>query len=39
VSLRHRLLSDANRGARRLYEKCGYRVVAERAMVKSLPEN
>jgi hypothetical protein len=39
VSLRHRLLSDANRGARRLYEKCGYRVVAERAMIKEGWEN
>ncbi len=39
MSLRHRLLSDANRGARRLYERCSYRVVAERAMVKEGWEN
>jgi len=28
------IVSDANSGARRLYERCGYRVVAERAMVR-----
>ena len=28
------IVSDANRTARRLYERCGYRQVAERAMVK-----
>jgi ribosomal protein S18 acetylase RimI-like enzyme len=33
------IVSDANRGARRLYERCGYRVVAERAMVKEGWEN
>ena len=28
------IVSDANTGARRLYERCGYRVVASRPMVK-----
>ena len=28
------IVSDANRGARRLYERCGYREVASRPMVK-----
>ena len=28
------IVSDANRGARRLYERCGYREVAARTMVK-----
>jgi ribosomal protein S18 acetylase RimI-like enzyme len=28
------IVSDANRGARRLYERCGYREVATRPMVK-----
>jgi ribosomal protein S18 acetylase RimI-like enzyme len=28
------IVSDANRRARRLYERCDYRVVAERTMVK-----
>lgn len=28
------IVSDANHGARTLYERCGYRHVAERAMVK-----
>jgi ribosomal protein S18 acetylase RimI-like enzyme len=28
------IVSDANGGARRLYERCGYRIVAERPMVK-----
>jgi ribosomal protein S18 acetylase RimI-like enzyme len=30
------VVSDANRGARRLYERCGYREVATRAMVKEV---
>ena len=28
------IVSDANRGARRLYERCGYREIAARPMVK-----
>lgn len=28
------VVSDANAGARRLYERCGYRLAAEREMVK-----
>ena len=28
------IVSDANPGARRLYERCGYRKAATRAMVK-----
>ncbi|UCH74124.1 MAG: GNAT family N-acetyltransferase [Rhodospirillales bacterium] len=28
------IVSDANPGARRLYERCGYRLVAERPMVE-----
>ena len=28
------IVSDANRGARRLYERCGYEEAASRAMVK-----
>ncbi|MFL5331608.1 MAG: hypothetical protein ACJ8H8_00120 [Geminicoccaceae bacterium] len=28
------IVSDANAGARRLYERCGYRLSAERTMVK-----
>lgn len=28
------IVSDANHGARRLYERCGYRAAASRAMVK-----
>lgn len=28
------IVSDANAGARRLYERCGYREAAMRAMVK-----
>jgi ribosomal protein S18 acetylase RimI-like enzyme len=28
------IVSDANSGARRLYERCGYRLAAERAMVR-----
>jgi ribosomal protein S18 acetylase RimI-like enzyme len=28
------IVSDANEGARRLYERCGYRMRAERAMAK-----
>jgi ribosomal protein S18 acetylase RimI-like enzyme len=28
------IVSDVNRGARRLYERCGYKEVASRAMVK-----
>jgi RimJ/RimL family protein N-acetyltransferase len=28
------IVSDANAGARRLYERCGYRETATRAMVK-----
>lgn len=28
------VVSDANSGARRLYERCGYRLAAEREMVK-----
>ncbi|HWA50051.1 MAG TPA: GNAT family N-acetyltransferase [Dongiaceae bacterium] len=28
------IVSDANHGARRLYERCGYRVAASRPMVK-----
>jgi ribosomal protein S18 acetylase RimI-like enzyme len=28
------IVSDANLGARRLYERCGYRMVAGRSMVK-----
>jgi ribosomal protein S18 acetylase RimI-like enzyme len=28
------IVSDANAGARRLYERCGYRETAARAMVK-----
>ena len=28
------IVSDANAGARRLYERCGYRLAAQRAMVK-----
>jgi ribosomal protein S18 acetylase RimI-like enzyme len=28
------IVSDANPGARRLYERCGYRETAARAMVK-----
>src|SRR5262245_39390764 len=28
------IVSDANHGARRLYERCGYRAVAARPMVK-----
>ncbi len=28
------IVSDANKDARRLYEKCGYRELAQRAMVK-----
>ena len=30
---------DANQGARRLYERCGYRAAAERVMVKEGWEN
>ena len=33
------IVSDANRGARRLYERCGYREVASRPMVKERWEN
>jgi ribosomal protein S18 acetylase RimI-like enzyme len=33
------IVSDANRGARRLYERCGYRAAAERVMVKEEWEN
>ncbi|WP_119462834.1 GNAT family N-acetyltransferase [Rhodospirillaceae bacterium SYSU D60014] len=33
------IVSDANRGARRLYERCGYREVAQRAMVKERWKN
>lgn len=29
------IVSDANAGARRLYERCGYRVTASRAMIKN----
>ena len=28
------IVSDANEGARRLYERCGYREIATRPMVK-----
>ena len=28
------IVSDANRGARRLYERCGYREAGRRAMLK-----
>ena len=28
------IVSDGNSGARRLYESCGYRLVAQRQMVK-----
>ncbi|GAB4356373.1 MAG: GNAT family N-acetyltransferase [Kiloniellaceae bacterium] len=33
------IVSDGNPGARRLYERCGYRVVAERPMVKEAWRN
>ncbi len=33
------IVSNANAGARRLYERCGYRVAAERPMVKESWEN
>ncbi len=33
------IVSDANRGARRLYERLGYRYIAERPMVKDDWEN
>jgi len=33
------IVSDANSGARRLYERCGYREVATRGMVKNGWEN
>jgi ribosomal protein S18 acetylase RimI-like enzyme len=33
------IVSDANQGARRLYERCGYRAAAERVMVKEEWEN
>lgn len=33
------IVSDANHGARRLYERCGYRYKAERPMVKEDWEN
>jgi ribosomal protein S18 acetylase RimI-like enzyme len=33
------IVSDGNPGARRLYERCGYRVAATRAMVKEDWEN
>lgn len=33
------IVSDANPGARRLYERCGYRSVAERPMVKEEWQN
>jgi len=33
------IVSDANTGARRLYERCGYAERAERAMVKEAWEN
>ncbi len=33
------IVSDANAGARRLYERCGYREVATRATVKEQWEN
>ena len=33
------IVSDANTGARRLYERCGYRERAERPMVKEAWEN
>ena len=33
------IVSDANTGARRLYERCGYRERAERPMVKGAWEN
>ena len=29
------IVSDANHGARRLYERCGYRFAAERPMAKA----
>jgi hypothetical protein len=29
------IVSDANTGARRLYERCGYREIARRAKVKN----
>ena len=29
------IVADANVGARRLYERCGYRELARRAMVKA----
>jgi ribosomal protein S18 acetylase RimI-like enzyme len=33
------IVSDANRGARRLYERCGYRELASRPMVKENWQN
>lgn len=33
------IVTDANEGARRLYERCGYRQTAERSMVKEDWEN
>ena len=33
------IVSDANTGARRLYERCGYRTIAQRPMVKDDWEN
>ena len=33
------IVSDANSGARRLYERCGYSEIATRAMVKNGWEN
>ena len=33
------IVSDANSGARRLYERCGYREIAQRPMVKEGWEN